>query len=212
MNWSIAVVVIITFVYPHKINYLFFIYIPCLLLDRLTDACLGEPYTCPDGISVSFWLQFISGSVILQTGRVGFYIYVENGNFFITFRNLTHAWKIERGCMPMGVFHVTATWTSTSGLSYYENGNVVASTMSPEKVDTALRGQNVAVGFEETSSGKRFSSLVIDDLVIWKRLMLPSEVQNIYSHGKERLFFPASVLAALLCTHQLAYLHTNLNI
>ena len=86
----------------------------------------------------------------------------------------------------MGSFHVTATWSSSDGLTYYENGNVTENTKTSFQISGAeLKTENVVtVGMEETASGKSYSNLIIDDLVIWKHLIQHSEVWQFYEQGK----------------------------
>ena len=86
----------------------------------------------------------------------------------------------------MGSFYVTATWSSSDGLTYYENGNATENTKTSFQISGAeMKTENVVtVGIEETASGKSYSNLVIDDLVIWKRLIQPSEVWQFYEGGK----------------------------
>ena len=75
-------------------------------------------------------------------------------------------WTIERACIPMGVFLVTATWSEAGGLAYYENGKPVVSTQISDLSSISGNFDDViTVGYEETSSGKRYSSLIIDDLI-----------------------------------------------
>ena len=81
---------------------------------------------------------------------------------------------------------MTATWSSSDGLTYYENGNATENTKTSFQISGAeMKTENVVtVGIEETASGKSYSNLVIDDLVIWKRLIQPSEVWQFYEGGK----------------------------
>ena len=143
------------------------------------------PYNCAEGLTVSFWLQFISGGIIIRTGKAGFHVYVEGGKFFITYQGMDKSWTIERACIPMGVFLVTATWSAAGGLSYYENGKPVVSTQISDPSSISGNFDDViTVGYEETSSGKRYSSLIIDDLMIWNRALSSEDVQTIYDAGK----------------------------
>ena len=134
---------------------------------------------------MSFWLQFISGGVILRTGRKGFNIYVNDGKFFVSYQGLEKSWTVERSCIPMGVFHVTATWSEANGLSYYENGKLIVSTRisDPSSMSDNLYDA-ITVGYESTSSGKKYSSLIIDDLMIWN--LASVNVSEIYDSGKEK--------------------------
>jgi hypothetical protein len=143
------------------------------------------PYNCTEGLTVSFWLQFISGGIIVRTGKAGFHVYVEGGKFFITYQGVDRSWTIERACIPMGVFLVTATWSEVGGLSYYENGKSVVSTQISDLSSISGNFDDViTVGYEETSSGKRYSSLIIDDLMIWTRTLSSGDVRTIYDAGK----------------------------
>jgi hypothetical protein len=85
----------------------------------------------------------------------------------------------------MGVFLVTATWSGDSGLSYYENGKHVVSTQisDPSSISRNL-DDVITVGYEETSSEKKYSSLIIDDLMIWNRALNSEDVGKIYAGGK----------------------------
>ena len=134
---------------------------------------------------MSFWLQFISGGIIIRTGNAGFHVYVDGGKFFITYQGVDKSWTIERGCIPMGVFHVTATWSEAGGLSYYENGTLV---ISAQKLNQSSISGNfddvITVGYEKTTSGETYSSLVIDDLIIWNRALGSKDVGIIYNDGK----------------------------
>jgi hypothetical protein len=156
-----------------------------LTLETLKDSCLVAPYNCAEGLTLSFWLQFKSGGIIIRTGKAGFHVYVEDGKFFITYQGVDRSWTIERGCISMDVFLVTATWSAAGGLSYYENGEFVVSTQISDSSSISGNFDDViTVGYEETSSGKRFSSLTIDDLMIWNRALSSENVRAIHSYGK----------------------------
>ena len=144
-----------------------------------------SPYNCAGGITLSFWLEFISGGIIIRTGKAGFHVYVDGGKFFMTYQSVNKSWTIERGCIPMGVFLVTATWSEAGGLSYYENGKLVVSTQSFNQSSISENFKDViTVGYEETSSGKLYSSLIIDDLMIWNRALSSDDVDIVYTNGK----------------------------
>ena len=155
-----------------------------LILGFLKDPCLVAPYNCVEGLTVSFWLQFISGQIIIRTGKAGFYVFVEGGKFFVTYQSLDKSWTIERACIPMGVFLVTATWSEAGGLSYYENGkHVVTTQISNQSPISGNLDDVITVGYEETSSGKNYSSLIIDDLIIWNRTLSSEDVWKVYANG-----------------------------
>ena len=172
------------------------------------------PYNCAEGLTLSFWLQFNSGGIIIRTGKAGFHVYVEDGKFFITYQGVDRSWTIERGCIPMGVFLVTATWSAAGGLSYYENGKLVVSTQIS---DSSLISENfddvITVGYEESSSGKRYSSLIIDDLMIWNRALSSENVQTIHSYGKPRSKYAEKQINICICieTH-LCYIIAIINL
>ncbi|CAB4025155.1 protocadherin Fat 4-like, partial [Paramuricea clavata] len=167
-----------------------------LISGALKDSCLVAPYNCAEGITVSFWLQFISGGIIIRTGKAGFHVYVEDGKFFITYQGVGRSWTIERGCIPMDVFLVTATWSAAEGLSYYENGKLVVSTQISDPSSISENFNDViTVGYEETSSGKRYSSIIIDDLMIWNRALISENVQTIHSYGVLTSFDRGSCLS-----------------
>ena len=156
-----------------------------LLVATLKHPCLVAPYNCIEGLAVSFWLEFISGGPILRTGSAGFHVFVENGKFFISYQGVEKKWTIERACIPMGVFLVTATWSEEAGLSYYENGKLVVSTQISDPSSISENFDDViTVGYAETASGKRYSSLIMDDLMIRNRDLSSEEVETIYTHGK----------------------------
>ena len=156
-----------------------------LLAADLRHSCLVAPYDCSAGLTVSFWLQFLSGGPVLRTGNAGFHVYVEGGKFFISYESVDKKWTIERACIPMGVFLVTATWSEAAGLSYYENGKPVVSTQisDPSSISENL-GDVITVGYGETTAGPRYSSLVLDDLMLWNRNLSSEEVESIYTNGK----------------------------
>ncbi|CAB4014661.1 macrophage mannose receptor 1-like, partial [Paramuricea clavata] len=167
-----------------------------LISGTLKDPCLVAPYNCTEGLTVSFWLQFISGGIIIHTGKAGLHVYVEGGKFFITYQGVDRSWTIERACIPMGVFLVTATWSAAGGLSYYENGKPVVSTQISDLSSISGNFDDViTVGYEETSSGKRYSSLIIDDLMIWNRALSSGDVRTIYDAGVSTSFGRASCLS-----------------
>ena len=86
----------------------------------------------------------------------------------------------------MGVFLVTATWSEAGGLSYYENGKLVVSTQSFNQSSISENFKDViTVGYEETSSGKLYSSLIIYDLMIWNRALSSDDVDIVYTNGKQ---------------------------
>lgn len=117
-------------------------------------------------------------------GNAGFHVFVKAGKFFITYQGVGKSWTIERSCIPMGVFLVTATWNETNGLAYYENGKLVVSTRISDPSQTPGDFDNViTVGYEQTSSSKSFSSLLIDDLMIWKRALSSAEVEQVHKNG-----------------------------
>ena len=123
----------------------------------------------------------------MRTGKAGFHVFVEGGKFFVTYQSVDKSWTIERACIPMGVFLVTATWSEAGGLSYYENGKHVATTqISNQSPISGNLDDVITLGYEETSSGKKFSSLIIDDLMIWNRALSSEDVEKIYSDGKLR--------------------------
>lgn len=156
-----------------------------LFVATLKHPCLVAPYNCIEGSTVSFWLEFISGGPILRTGKAGFHVYVEGGKFFISYEGVDKRWTIERACIPMGVFLVTATWSEAAGLSYYENGKPVVSTQisNPSSISENF-DDVITVGYAETASEKRYSSLIIDNLMIWSRTLSSEEVETVYTHGK----------------------------
>lgn len=155
------------------------------VVDALVHPCYLNPDGCAlSGLSLSFWLQFLSGDVIIRVGKAGFHIYVDNGKFFITYQGVNKKWTIERTCIPMSVFFLTATWTDFDGLSYYENGKLVTSNQSFELSSISENLDDViTVGYEKTSSGESFSSLLIDDLMIWNVSLSPDQINMIYSDG-----------------------------
>ena len=155
------------------------------MLGPLNEPCLVAPYNCAEGLTVSFWLQFISGGIIIRTGKAGFHVHVDGGKLFITYQGVSRSWTIERSCIPMGVFLVTATWSEHGGLSYYENGKHVVSTQisNPSPISENF-DDVITVGYEETSSGKKYSSLIIDDLLMWNRALSSEDVGQIYAYGK----------------------------
>ena len=122
---------------------------------------------------------------MLRTGNAGFHVYVEGGKFFISYGSVDKKWTIERACIPMGVFLVTATWSEAAGLSYFENGKPVVSTQisDPSSISENL-GDVITVGYGETTAGPRYSSLVLDDLMLWNRNLSSEEVESIYTNGK----------------------------
>jgi hypothetical protein len=90
----------------------------------------------------------------------------------------------------MGVFLVTATWSESGGLSYYENGTHIVSTQifDPSSISGNL-DDVITVGYEETSKGEKYSSLIIDDLMIWNRTLSSEDVGKIYANGKFHVRF-----------------------
>ena len=182
-----------------------------LNLDSLKDPCLARSHNCDDGSSISFWLQFISGSVVLRSVNVGFNVYVKNGKFFVNFQSADNRrWEIERSCISMGFFFVTATWRSTEGLFYYENGILVdVANLSVANSLTVNSNDVISVGFEDVSNVKRYSSSFIDDLMIWRRALNQNEVYTVYTNGMcfiyaifiQRIFLPTHYYLVFLFLH-----------
>ncbi|XP_046857278.1 uncharacterized protein LOC124450690 [Xenia sp. Carnegie-2017] len=172
-----------------------------LISDSLKDPCLARSHKCDDGSSISFWLQFISGSVVLRSVNVGFNVYVKNGKFFVNFQSADNRrWEIERSCIPMGFFFVTATWRSTEGLFYYENGILVdVANFSVANSLTVNSNDVISVGFEDVSNVKRYSSLFIDDIMIWRRALNQNEVYTVYTNGLNTVYSRSPCLSNVTC-------------
>ena len=92
----------------------------CLFLipGQLNNPCIKDFNNCQQGISISFWLQFIDGLYIVA---------ITNANKTILslqvkdYRNLliqltvgSSRWQIKRSCFPVGWFYLTITWDHTS--------------------------------------------------------------------------------------------------
>ncbi|XP_028402439.1 uncharacterized protein LOC114525371 isoform X2 [Dendronephthya gigantea] len=167
-----------------------------LISATIKDPCLVNPVHCTEGLTVSFWLQYLSGEIVLRMGNAGFHVFVKAGKFFITYQGVDKSWTIERSCIPMGVFLVTATWKEADGLKYYENGKLVVSTnISDANQTPGYFDDVITVGYEKTSSGESFSSLLIDDLIIWKRALNSSEVEQLHKNGTSSSVGRASCLS-----------------
>ena len=87
--------------------------------------------------------------------------------------------------MPMGAFHVTITWSRSDGLRYYENGNLIDHAPSGLTSEIPVTSDPaVTIGYQKETPGGMYSSLVIDDVVIFKRIINNDEVPLFFRASK----------------------------
>lgn len=95
-------------------NVLFFI----IFAGKFDNICIKDFNNCQQGISLSFWLQFIDGmNVMTITNANNTILSVQvkdNRDLLIQLTAGSKRWQIKRSCFPVDWFYLTITWDHKS--------------------------------------------------------------------------------------------------
>ena len=90
----------------------------CLIPGQLDNRCFKDFNNCQQGISISFWLQFIDGLYIVAITNANNTILSvrvkHHRNLLIQLTAGSSRYQINRSCFPVGWFFLTITWDHTS--------------------------------------------------------------------------------------------------
>ncbi|XP_067054992.1 protocadherin Fat 4-like [Acropora muricata] len=162
-----------------------------LLMGDFKGNCVSNPTLCPHGLTVAFWLKYISGQYILSSGgkssfATGFDFYHEkaDGTFRLILETSTHRWSLKLKGVPKIWFYASFTWQKSVGLRYFQNGRFLASTEIAENITRASdifttmaigKPNNMDIGILDY-----YSKVLISDLLIWRKGLTDDEVFHSY--------------------------------
>lgn len=71
------------------------------------DDCISNPSLCAEGLSIAFWLKFVSGQYVISSGgasgfATGFDFYRESaaGDFRLILETSTSEWSLKVNTIP----------------------------------------------------------------------------------------------------------------
>ncbi|XP_068723113.1 protocadherin Fat 4-like isoform X1 [Montipora capricornis] len=156
------------------------------------DNCVSNPNLCPEGLTVAFWLKYISGQYIISSGgkssfATGFDFYREkaDGRFNVILETSTHRWRLKLNDIPKVWFYASFAWHPSTGLRYFQDGLLVLSTQTAENITRASdifttmtvgKPNNVDIGILDY-----YSKILISDLLIWRTLLTDEEMFHSYT-------------------------------
>ena len=83
-------------------------------------------------------------------------------------------------------FYFTFTWSVEAGLSYFENGQLIASTQVPEDITRASDiFTQLTIGKFNAESLDHYCNLSVSDLLIWRKRLTDDEVLHSYEISRE---------------------------
>ncbi|XP_022789234.1 protocadherin Fat 4-like [Stylophora pistillata] len=160
-----------------------------LLMGDFKDNCISNPSLCAEGLSIAFWVKFVSGQYVISSGgasgfATGFDFYRESaaGDFRLVLQNSTSEWSLKLNDIPTDWFYFTFTWSVEAGLRYFQDGQLIASTQAPEKV---TRGSDIFTSLtigkpNNVESPQYYGNLSVSDLLIWRKRLTDEEVLHSY--------------------------------
>ncbi|XP_068675919.1 protocadherin Fat 4-like [Montipora foliosa] len=163
-----------------------------ILMGDFQDNCVSNPNLCPEGLTVAFWLKYISGQYIISSGgkssfATGFDFYREkaDGRFNVILETSTHRWRLKLNDIPKVWFYASFAWHPSTGLRYFQDGLLVLSTQTAENITRASdifttmtvgKPNNVDIGILDY-----YSKILISDLLIWRTLLTDEEMFHSYT-------------------------------
>ena len=161
--------------------------------DTYSGQCLYEPDLCESGITVAFWLKYLSvpapgniGYVINSggsaTNTVGISFGITDTQMFIKI-NLRHSsHRYWAPIFPINTWQlITFVFTLEAGLSLYINGcNAVASRIITAgdytERDVSKPASDPPSSFRIGGHGDHRAEMLIDHLLIWYELLQPEDI------------------------------------
>ncbi|MFC4993088.1 LamG-like jellyroll fold domain-containing protein [Rubritalea tangerina] len=81
-------------------------------------------------------------------------------------------------------YHVSAVFERGSFMSLYVNGTLVSNTDISSVTGSLINALSTNIGQDGTGTYSDFTLMDIDDLAIWRRALVPSEIQLIYQESQ----------------------------
>lgn len=166
-------------------------------IKRITDKCISQ-LNCPNGLTVSFWLNFEGGDYIISGGGYagqpsnppGFHLQRDPKTklFLLEVATVTHIWRLHIDDFPRQWLHVAFTWKKNDGLKLYLNGREELSTTTPVALPKNKR--NVKIKYSNKIILARYDSarelpqngkFQIAHLAIWKYALTPKQSWKAYA-------------------------------
>ncbi|XP_078366665.1 protocadherin Fat 4-like [Oculina patagonica] len=159
-----------------------------ILMGDFRDDCISNPTLCDDGLSVAFWLKFISGQYIISSGgasrfATGFDFYRESaaGDFKLILETSTKEWSLKLNDIPKEWFYFTFTWSVGAGLRYFQDGQLIAADQAHENITRASDIFTLlTIGKYNVENLEHYGNLSISDLLIWRKRLTDEEVLHSY--------------------------------
>lgn len=164
-------------------------------LGDFANTCPGNPYSCKQGFTVSFWLsysstndvQYFLGTSGTDVRQPGFVIYHD------AFRNVSHAvavsvrtgkalWTTHMNVPSRTWTHVLFSWSARDGLTVYTNGTLASRTIYSSTTDS-LRNTNTSFTLGRPNNEYQFSWAAYDELAVWHLVFTENEAKTIYARS-----------------------------
>ncbi|XP_033107824.1 uncharacterized protein LOC117109565 [Anneissia japonica] len=164
-----------------------------LNLGSFSSGCFVAPLNCVEGLSISFWLKLLHGSVddpvgyLLSAGRgddSGIAIYKEGHDLVFLVEDGSDLWttKTSIQVVPDDEWsNVAFTWSANNGLTVYIDGNpqAPANVTSVHKPLESAANDHLTVGRPNDAKSADYGNFVIHNLVIWDKYMYPRKASSV---------------------------------
>ncbi|KAH3868179.1 hypothetical protein DPMN_031319 [Dreissena polymorpha] len=137
------------------------------------SSCIGNPSLCTFGLSISFWLRFISGQTnayVFSNNASGLAVYLNGSTLNASIQKGGQRWFVSAsGLINESWYFVEVTWHPNSGLGLYLNQSMASSQVSGTVVTQGATGSaNLYLGqIGGNMSNRSNAMMTIDDLYIY---------------------------------------------
>lgn len=141
------------------------------------NECLGNLVLCPNGITVSAWMNFQNlndNMYILSTGNNGIRMYIKDDKLNVKVNQKNKEWYVHVPESDIGTWnYVELSWHPDFGLGLYLNNTLVAHSTFVDSVNNApVTATRPHVLFGKANPGDstdvtRTADMVVDEMEVW---------------------------------------------
>ena len=158
------------------------------------DSCFTNPELCTDGMTLSFWLKFISipsntDHYVLSNGgqtrhSYGYAVLVKTMKILIFVKTRVHEWAFTSSdTVQLHVWDfLTITWHMDSGLQVFKNGSQLAGSVTETNREiTSTAYNDYRIGLPNNSENSaRFGHFIIDEFMFCASRVPPDDANDIF--------------------------------
>ena len=159
-------------------------------LGEIRDTCFGLLDLCPDGYTLSFWINRAwidtPGCYISNGGQTsssyGISVSVNaNGKVHFGLKTKYHWYKLDRPVPMESWHHIVMTWSPITMLDVCMDGELLGTSVKDANTRTSSAYNNFRFG-APNNVNRYFGEAYIDELLFWDSKKDPEFIQALFSH------------------------------